>query len=218
MAGVLNLCFHGIGSPQRELEPEEERYWISPERFEAMLARVRGNPAVRVSFDDGNASDVELALPALRHHGLTATFFLVAGRIGAPGCVDEAGVRALCAAGMTIGSHGARHRPWRHLERPALHEELVDARARLAAAAGRSVDVAACPFGAYDRRVLAAVRAAGFRQVFTVDGGPARPGAWLQTRYTVQAGDDPDRIQALARGTGAATVTRTVKSAVKRWR
>ena len=26
---LLNLCFHGIGTPQRPLEPGEDAYWIS---------------------------------------------------------------------------------------------------------------------------------------------------------------------------------------------
>ena len=45
---------------------------------------------------------------------------------------------------------------------------------------------AACPFGSYDRRVLNMLRRHGFVRVYTVDGGHAKRGAWLQPRYTVQ--------------------------------
>ena len=27
---ILNLCFHGIGTPKRALEPDEELYWVRP--------------------------------------------------------------------------------------------------------------------------------------------------------------------------------------------
>jgi len=35
---------------------------------------------VQLSFDDGNRSDVGIALPALLERELSATFFVVAGR------------------------------------------------------------------------------------------------------------------------------------------
>ena len=30
---IVNVCFHGIGTPDRELEPGEDKYWISTELF-----------------------------------------------------------------------------------------------------------------------------------------------------------------------------------------
>ena len=73
-----------------------------------------------------------IALPALRERGLTATFFVVAGRLGEPGFLDERGVRALADAGMAIGCHGMRHRPWRGLDerRAARGAGRREARAR----------------------------------------------------------------------------------------
>ena len=56
---------------------------------------------------------------------------------------------------MGIGCHGMRHRPWRGLDEAALHEELVEAKAVLERIIERPVCDAACPFGTYDRRVLA---------------------------------------------------------------
>ena len=36
MAGddVLNICFHGIGTPQRQLEPGEDAYWVDTDRLQ----------------------------------------------------------------------------------------------------------------------------------------------------------------------------------------
>jgi hypothetical protein len=62
---VLNVCFHGIGSPRRELEPGEDEYWISVSAFHQILDAIAGRKDIRLSFDDGNISDVEVGLPAL---------------------------------------------------------------------------------------------------------------------------------------------------------
>jgi peptidoglycan/xylan/chitin deacetylase (PgdA/CDA1 family) len=164
---------------------------------------------------------VAIALPELLRRGLQATFFVIAGRCGEPGSLTTDDVGELARSGMTIGSHGLRHRPWRFLDEAALEEELVKAPRLLAAAAGATVTDASCPFGAYDRRVLGALRRHGFARVYTVDEGPADPNAWLQPRYTIRASDTPERIAALARDPRPRfpfSVARSLKTAAKRWR
>ena len=99
---IINLTFHGIGEPERALEPGEEQVWLDSDQFQSALDSVVGRSDVRITFDDGNASDVEQALPGLRQRGLTATFFIVAGRLSEPGFLDDRGVRALAAAGITL--------------------------------------------------------------------------------------------------------------------
>jgi hypothetical protein len=94
---VINLNFHGIGTPTRSLEPGELQYWIDRDSFLAILDEFHYRMDVRLSFDDGNASDVDVALPALAERGMEADFFIVASRLGKPGSVDTDGVRALVA-------------------------------------------------------------------------------------------------------------------------
>lgn len=186
---IINLCFHGIGTPQRELEPDEAGYWIEPELYEDVLDRFGSRPDVRLSFDDGNASDLQLGLPALLSRGLTAAFFPLAGRLDRAGSLSRADVRELGRVGMTIGTHGLAHRPWRGLDDQDLDGELILARAELADAAGRQIAQAALPLGRYDRRVLGRLRTLGYRRVFSSDRAPATPGSWLQPRYSVRTGD-----------------------------
>src|SRR5919201_5035196 len=121
---VINVCFHGVGKPTRELEPGEAGYWISEDQFNRILDEVVTWPAVRLSFDDGNASDVEIALPALLERGLCADFFALAGRLDMPGALDPDGVRELHRNGMRIGPHGMRHRSWRGMDADTSHDEL----------------------------------------------------------------------------------------------
>lgn len=193
----FNLCFHGIGMPQRELEAGEEEFWLGVDQFEEMLAMIRRHPFINITIDDGNASDFTHALPALRAHGLTATFFIVAERIDSPGALATEAIRELVGSGMRIGTHGLAHRPWRSLRGHGLEAEMRAARI-ISEIAGTPVREAACPFGSYDRRVLRALRHHGFTRVYTVDRGRARYGAWLQPRYTVRTGDTPADLERLA--------------------
>ena len=192
---VHGICFHGIGTPGREIEPGEARYWIAADAFLGMLDVLVACPAVRISFDDGNASDVEVAFEALRKRRLTASFFVLAGRLGSAGSLDAEALRELDRAGMTVGTHGMDHRPWPGLSARDRECELVEARAHIADAVGHAVDEAAVPLGAYDRRLLTELRRLGYRKVHTSDGRAARAGAWLQPRISVVSTDTPDSLK-----------------------
>lgn len=186
MAGKLvNLTVHGIGAPGRALDPGEDKTWVRIDQFERVLDAVAGRPEVRLTFDDGNASDVEIALPRLVERGLHAEFFLLAGRIGRPGSVGETGIKHLLDAGMAIGSHGWAHRDWRRLSGGEVDQELAEAPEALARQTGAPVRRVAIPFGSYDRTVLRRLRGAGVTRVYTSDGGPAREQDWLQARTSL---------------------------------
>ncbi len=186
MAGrELILTFHGLGDgipPQATAA--ERKVWVPVEWFEAIVAALP-REGVTLAFDDGNASDAELALPVLQRLGRSARFFVLAGRIGAPGHLGDEDIAALHAAGMTIGSHGLRHRDWRASADTELQAELAGSRRVLEDVLGVPITEAACPFGSYDRRVLRALRGAGYRRVYNSDGGCSSTTAWLAPRTTV---------------------------------
>jgi peptidoglycan/xylan/chitin deacetylase (PgdA/CDA1 family) len=195
-SNVLNVCFHGIGLPQRELEPGEEAYWLDADRCLKILDEVATWPSVHISFDDANISDVQFALPALVERGLSAQFFLLAGRLGRQGSLDPDDVRELVCRGMTIGTHGMSHRSWRRLNPAARETELIEARQRIEDVAGVPVSDAACPLGRYDRRLLADLRRLGYRRVYTSDRQAARLDSWLQPRFSVRREDTPESLRA----------------------
>jgi peptidoglycan/xylan/chitin deacetylase (PgdA/CDA1 family) len=216
-ARVVNFTFHGVGVPGRAIPREEVPAWITIESFHAILDAVGGKADVTLSFDDGNASDVQVALPALVSRGLRAAFFVLAGRLREPGSLGAADLRTLRGAGMTVGLHGEAHVPWRKLSDQQLGVELVDARRRIEDALGEPVSWAACPFGSYGRRVLARLREEGFERVFTSDRGPARADAWLQPRNTITNCDTADDAIRIWRSPGNGIVRR-LKMALKRIR
>jgi peptidoglycan/xylan/chitin deacetylase (PgdA/CDA1 family) len=191
-ARVINLTVHGIGDPPRDLDPGEDRTWVTVSQFEQVMDAVVGRSDVRITFDDGNSSDVEIALPRLLERGLSAEFFVLAGLLGEPGRLDQDGVRELQAAGMRIGSHGWSHRDWRRLSQADAVEEMIAAPKELAAIVGSPVSRVAVPFGSYDRRVLTRLRTAGVTLVYTSDGGPADPDSWLQARTSLRDDIGPE--------------------------
>lgn len=185
-ASIVNLTVHGVGPPARDLEPDEAGTWVGIPELEQVLDAVVGRHDVRLTFDDGNASDVEYALPRLLDRGLTAEFFVLAGLLGGSGRLDASGVRELVRAGMAVGSHGWAHRDWRRVNPEQATEEIADAHRVLGAITGEPVSRVAIPFGSYDRHVLRRLRQARVSRVYTSDGGRARPGSWLQPRNSLR--------------------------------
>jgi peptidoglycan/xylan/chitin deacetylase (PgdA/CDA1 family) len=181
----INVTVHGIGPTARELDPGEHETWVTVTQFEQVLDAVADRDDVLLTFDDGNASDVDIALPRLIERGLHGEFFVLAGLLGEPGRLDADGVRQLVDAGMSIGSHGWAHRDWRRIDAEQAHEEMVDARRVLVELSGQAVAAVAIPFGSYDRHVLNRLRHAKVARAYTSDGGPARSQAWLQPRNSV---------------------------------
>jgi peptidoglycan/xylan/chitin deacetylase (PgdA/CDA1 family) len=217
---VRRVCFHGVGTPSRTLEPGEDRYWIPVDAFQAMLDVIASVEGVSISFDDGNASDLEIALGALRERGLSASFFVLAGRLGSSGSLDAGDLRELVRGGMTVGNHGMDHRPWRRLSARDRERELVEARLAIADAVGRPVDEAAVPFGEYGRHLLGELRRLGYTKVYTSDGVVARSSAWLQPRYSVVATDSAEALRTalLARRSRFQVLQAAIKGSVKRLR
>lgn len=162
--------------------------------FASRLAEPESLPAkpAVVTFDDGTADNYEAAFPVMKDLGAKATVFLVADWMGRRnGWEDPAlepwqrtltweQVRVMQDSGLVeFGSHTMTHPDLRGLDDERLAWELSESKRRLEAALGRRVAAFAYPFGAgaYDPRVRAAARAAGYACDFGVKQGLA-PRAW----------------------------------------
>lgn len=196
-ARLVVLMYHGLhGSP---LEPHfDPRYSILPVEFERqmrLLSMLRERawlpgmapsidagavPEVMITFDDGAASDAEIALPGLLAMGLRAAFFITSDFVDQPGRVRRLQLRALAAAGMTIGSHGASHRFLSTLSPEELRDELRRSRDALEQWIGQEVTLLALPGGRGGVREHEAAIAAGYSMVFGSQPGdnsaPTRDG------------------------------------------
>jgi len=214
------LNFHGLGDTVRKLPASEMDCWLDSMVFEKILDDVRGRKDVQITFDDANESDFAIALPLLKARNLSAHFFVVSKRIGQKSFLSLEQLRSLHAEHMVIGNHGMCHRNWRLLGEAELHEELVEAKDALEQMIGVPVVEAACPYGAYDRRVLRKLWHLGYKAVYTSDGGPTFMDSWLRARNTVRRSHNPERTRRSMNEipSGGRRLWRELKLLIKRWR
>jgi peptidoglycan/xylan/chitin deacetylase (PgdA/CDA1 family) len=144
---------------------------------------------VVLTFDDGHRSVATRALPILRRRGWPAVLNLKVGNLE-PGSFTDADVRKLLEAGWELGAHTFTHPDLRTLDDAALRREIAGSRAEIKRRFGVPVDFFCYPAGRYDRRVIAAVRRAGFLGATTTLDGLATPRAPFELRrIRVDRGD-----------------------------
>ena len=114
------------------------------------------------TFDDGYASNLEVAAPALNRYRFTGTFFITVERIGQPGYMTWDQLKRLVFLGMEIGSHGVTHKPLTQLSKEELEQELVHSKRRLEQQLGVPILSLAAPGGFWNDAVAKAVKEAGY--------------------------------------------------------
>ncbi|OIO06334.1 MAG: hypothetical protein AUJ52_12560 [Elusimicrobia bacterium CG1_02_63_36] len=218
MRGLRVLTYHSIGT---RLPNDPYGTSISETRFLAQLEsymRLSGtfpptplaapetdSPAAAFSFDDGYRDTLKSAAPLLVDRNIPFTVFVPARHIG-----DSSGLhltkselRELASLkNVRIGAHGDRHTPLTRLDDAELLEELEGGRRRLEDLLGKPVDSMSYPYGAVDRRVRDAAKAAGFRTAACSLYGtntPARDPLLLK-RTEIVAFDSPRDFELKLRG------------------
>lgn len=168
--------------------------------------------AVVLTFDDAYVDVAEHVLPMLRRHGFTATVFVPTDHVGATSAwdahlatpapiMDWDALAEVAAAGVTVASHAASHRPLTALSHDDVVLEVLRSRAALEERLGRPVTAIAYPYGDHDAVVRHLVGAAGLQIGLT-----------SETRHS-HVGDEPlalprieiegtDRLEDLVRKLG----------------
>ena len=170
--------------------------FLDPETF--LRGALPGDvPGVLLTFDDGFANNVENALPLLEAHRAPAVFFVATRHVDDPtdwlpsvrrglkgldvslspelrhdlfDGLSPGDLRRAVASGLvTVGAHTVDHPRLTTLDDARLAHELGASKRRLEEIVERPVELFAYPYGDYDRRVAAAVAAAGYRAAFVED-------------------------------------------------
>lgn len=155
----------------------------------------RGGKILVVSFDDAFASVFERALPVTAALGVPATIFVPTSYVASPQamqwssldrwagtpheeelrCMGWEELRQLVHAGWEVGSHTDTHAKLTELSDAELDAELSESKRRCEEGVGQPCETLAYPFGAYDRRVMERVHAAGYTAAVILDGQIAIP-------------------------------------------
>ena len=215
---VAILAFHKIGEPPRgtwttwNYVPrdtfegymrhlrDEDYHVLTMSAFLSGLEEPESLPekSALITFDDGYASMLEQAEPALGRFGYPSVLFVPTGFIGATNRFDEGNEPEericdwdeLCELerrGVSIQSHGSSHRAFSELSPEELDDELRRSKDALEENLEEAVEVFAFPFGDNGRNADAtdaALKSAGYRAACLYKGGPAKLPATHQFRLT----------------------------------
>src|SRR5262249_25681406 len=147
------------------------------------------------SFDDGYLSQYTHARPVLLRLGWPGVLNLEWNNLGKGG-VTEREVKVMLGDGWELDSHTLTHPDLTTVGDAQLRTELTQSRKDIKAKFGASNAEFFCyPAGKYDARVVAAVKAAGYRGATTVDDGlGARSEPFTLKRIRVNASDTPQTL------------------------
>jgi peptidoglycan/xylan/chitin deacetylase (PgdA/CDA1 family) len=198
------LNFHGLGTPHRRVPDPEIPYWATEERFTAIIDEIvkhrdRGRD-IRLTFDDGNLSDLTIGAPIIASRGISAEYFVLAGRLDDERYLSPDDIAELLDMGMSIGLHGRNHVDWRTLDPSELQDETFTARDELQAITGFPVSKVSVPFGRYDRHVIEHLDSLRFQTIYTSDGGPTRPDARIKARTSFRSDMTAQAVQKVLSG------------------
>jgi peptidoglycan/xylan/chitin deacetylase (PgdA/CDA1 family) len=157
-----------------EIMPESTyAYCVTSAAFAEHLCLFGSQPEQHrplITFDDGEQSQFQNALPLLADYGVQATYFVTPGLIGSATKFlgwDE--LKALQAAGHSIQSHGWSHKFLTFCSDIELAHELRASKQLLEVMLGNAVEEISIPGGRWDRRVITACARAGYRRVYVSD-------------------------------------------------
>jgi peptidoglycan/xylan/chitin deacetylase (PgdA/CDA1 family) len=234
--GVPILMYHGLTAPgQRAGAGREARYWMAGVAFGrqlGLIARegfrvwplgalwspadvsVAGPSPVAITFDDGRASDYEVAYPTLSDAGVTAEFFVNTATIGQAGYLTWARIAEMHRGGLHFQSHAHEHVILLGLPPKALDRQLRDSKRLLEDRLGTAVEFLAAPYGLLDGRVIGAALEAGYRAVCNSLEWTARPGARTINRVVVYGTTREREFLWLLRGNPRPFARRLLRAAV----
>lgn len=216
------LMYHSI-SPSTEPDPDHLR--VHPDVLDRQLRHLRrrglrgvsaeqwlravdegtASGLVVLTFDDGYRDFVEYAMPVLASHGMTASVYVVAGKLGgtsdwvsgdfrAP-LMKADDVRAAAAAGHEVGSHTSTHARLSELSAAAVGHEVADCQRILQDILQRPVDGFAYPYGAFSQDAIDAVQRTGHAYALATDDH-SRPTRFTIPRFYVGQHDGVLRLEA----------------------
>lgn len=162
------------------IDKEDLPYAVSESDFVQQLEKLKNfrvglldqNPDasqqdIILTFDDGHASNHDIALAHLQEFGYSAYFFITTDFIDNREYFCTSGMlKNLADAGMVIGGHGCSHAFFDDLMEDAAIRELSHSARTLREITQQPVTSMSFPGGRYNKQSLALAHSEGFSQLF----------------------------------------------------
>lgn len=222
-AHVPILMYHYLSDAPPDADIYRRDLTVSPSLFAAQLDRIaaegytvirlydliayltEGTPlpdkSVVLTFDDGYRDNYENALPLLREHGMTATFFIVMEFINRarPEYLTWPMVQEMAAAGMSIEAHGVDHTTLLGRSRVDLEFQALRSYETLQNEVGIRAHFISYPAGEFDEQTITVFQSAGYWAGFTtIQGATHRSDDLFRLpRVRIRSTTTPDELARL---------------------
>ncbi len=186
--------------------------------------------SVVITFDDGFQDTFDHAVPILRAHNFSATFFVVTGLMGQTSrwlpaergvefpLFDWSSARRLEEWGFQCGSHSETHPRLAQVSEEECRSQLRESRLLLEDHLGHEIRHLAYPFGSVDRRVRDIAAEAGYTTACTVRPGRAGPASDTLALPRVPVTGQDSLVDFVCRLATARSVRGLVRAGVRRAR
>lgn len=212
------LTYHALCPSYEEWmnsPPAEAWYALTAAQFEShmeflasegfttvLLSEFLGGRASRnvlvLTFDDGDESNIRIALPILRLFGFRAEFFVTVSCVGQTGFMTWGDLGHLLDVGMSVQSHGLHHRALTNLSDNQLQDELRWSKDLLQRKLGHDVKYLAVPGGFTNQRVYREAFLAGYEAVCNSEASLARSGR-IVSRIAIAHSSSQQTFESLVR-------------------
>jgi len=216
-SGIPILNYHGLVSSEAAISGRKSRFGVSQAGFVSHLGQIRReqlavrpltelwcsadrfneSKALSLTFDDGRASDYEIAFSLCADGGFRGDFFINTAMIGQDGYLTWPQVREMHQAGMSFHSHGHEHVDHSRLSPPELKRQLRDSKREIEDRVGSEVWFFAAPYGEWNRRVADVACEVGYRAICTTSGQLAEPEARIIDRICIHGDTTAKEITAI---------------------
>ena len=139
------------------------------------------------TFDDGNLSDYQLAMPLIIKKKIRSIFFICPDLIGKSDYLTWSMVKEMHNYGIIIGSHSFSHKRLTLLKDDEVRFELIRSKRIIEDSIGDIVENFACPFGLYNAFTQKEAKNVGYRNFFVSNHGIYKQDNFVKPRNSINS-------------------------------
>ena len=221
LPGTPVLNYHGLTPQNTRLNDRNDRFWVSKNSFADHLRHIlasgckvllaeellhkrvitaHSSLSVALTFDDGRASDYEVAYPLLLDAHVRATFFINTATVAKHGYVTWRQLEEMSRGGMSIQSHSHDHVDLARLSSTELDYQLRRSKAEIEDRLSCPVSLLAIPYSSLRLNIVAAAKSLGYLAICTSGARLARLGSTIIDRVCIYPDTTPAQFAAILKG------------------